>query len=143
VDEMDKEQLKQEILNVLEKRQTGVLASVKQSKPHSRYMTFYHDELTFYTPTSIETHKAEEIQENPNVHLLVGYDGEGYGDPYLEVEGTATIQDDQGLKEKFWSEQMSHYFDGPNDPNYILLKIKPSLIRLMNSEENSPLTLEL
>jgi general stress protein 26 len=38
---------------------------------------------------------------------------------------------------------MSHYFDGPNDPNYILLKISPSLIRLMNSEENSPLTLEL
>jgi general stress protein 26 len=143
VDGMDKEQLKHEILDVLEKRQTGVLASVKQNKPHSRYMTFYHDGFTFYTPTSIETHKAEEIQDNPNVHLLVGYDGEGYGDPYLEVEGTATIEDDSVLKEKFWSEQMSHYFDGPNDPNYILLKVNPSLIRLMNSEEKAPLTLEL
>ncbi|AYC30557.1 pyridoxamine 5'-phosphate oxidase family protein [Paenisporosarcina cavernae] len=140
---MDKEQMKKKILEVLERRQTGVLATVKQNKPHSRYMTFFHDELTFYTPTSIETHKAEEIEENPNIHALVGYEGEGYGDPYLEIEGTSTIQDDKELKEKFWSEQMSHYFEGPNDPNYVLLEIKPSLIRLMNSEEKEPQVLEL
>lgn len=140
---MDNEQTKNKVLEVLEKRQTGVLASVKKNKPHSRYMTFYHDELTFYTPTSIETHKAEDIKENPNVHLLVGYEGEEYGDPYLEIEGTATIRDDQGLKEKYWSEQMKHYFEGPNDPNYILLEIKPSLIRLMNTEEHEPQIIEL
>ncbi|WNB91918.1 pyridoxamine 5'-phosphate oxidase family protein [Bacillus sp. NEB1478] len=140
---MDKAELKNKVLEELEKRQTGVLATVKQNKPHSRYMTFFHEDLTFYTPTSIETHKAEEIKENPNVHLLVGYEGEGYGDSYLEVEGIATIQDDIALKEKYWSEQMSHYFNGPEDRNYILLKIKPSSIRLMNSDENAPLTLEL
>ncbi|MDR7074938.1 pyridoxamine 5'-phosphate oxidase family protein [Fictibacillus barbaricus] len=140
---MDKAEIKNKVLEELEKRQTGVLATVKQNKPHSRYMTFFHDNLTFYTPTSSETHKTEEIKENPNVHLLVGYEGEGYNDPYLEVEGTAEIKDDKELKEKYWSEQMSHYFDGPEDPNYILLKIEPSLIRLMNSEEKDPLTLEL
>ncbi|MBN3552822.1 pyridoxamine 5'-phosphate oxidase family protein [Fictibacillus nanhaiensis] len=140
---MDKEQMKNKVFEVVDKKQTGVLATVKKNKPHSRYMTFFHDELTFYTPTSIETHKADEIQENPNVHVLVGYDCEGYNDPYLEIEGTATIRDDQGLKEKFWNEQMKHYFEGPNDPNYILLEIKPSLIRLMNDGEHEPQTLEL
>jgi general stress protein 26 len=144
VEELDNVQLKDKVLEILEKRETGVLATVKQNKPHSRYMTFFHENLTFYTPTSIETHKTEEIKENPNVHLLVGYEGEGYGDPYLEVEGTATIQDDQGLKEKYWNEHMSHYFEGPKDPNYVLLKIEPSLIRLMNSDgEKSQQTLEL
>ncbi|MBD7965959.1 pyridoxamine 5'-phosphate oxidase family protein [Fictibacillus norfolkensis] len=140
---MDKEQMKNKVFEVVDKKQTGVLATVKKNKPHSRYMTFFHDELTFYTPTSIETHKADEIQDNPNVHVLVGYDGEGYNDPYLEIEGTATIRDDQGLKEKFWNDQMKHYFEGPNDPNYILLEIKPSLIRLMNDSEHEPQTLEL
>lgn len=140
---MDKEQIKNKVFEVLEKKQTGVLASVKKNKPHSRYMTFFHDDLTFYTPTSIDTHKADEIQDNPNVHVLVGYEGEGYNDPYLEIEGTATIRDDQGLKEKFWNDQMKHYFDGPNDPNYILLEIKPSLIRLMNAGEHEPQILEL
>ncbi|MFG6497602.1 pyridoxamine 5'-phosphate oxidase family protein [Fictibacillus sp. UD] len=140
---MDKEQIKNKLFEVLEKKQTGVLATVKNNKPHSRYMTFFHDDLTFYTPTSIDTHKAEEIQDNPNVHVLVGYEGEGYNDPYLEIEGTATIRDDQGLKEKFWNDQMKHYFEGPNDPNYILLEIKPSLIRLMNAGEHEPQTLEL
>lgn len=140
---MDKEQMKNKVFEVLDKKQTGVLATVKNNKPHSRYMTFFHDDLTFYTPTSIDTHKAEEIQDNPNVHVLVGYEGEGYNDPYLEIEGTATIRDDQGLKEKFWNDQMKHYFDGPNDPNYILLEIKPSLIRLMNAGEHEPQILEL
>ncbi|MDM5318323.1 pyridoxamine 5'-phosphate oxidase family protein [Fictibacillus sp. b24] len=140
---MDKEQIKNKVFDVLEKKQTGVLATVKNNKPHSRYMTFFHDGLTFYTPTSIDTHKAEEIQDNPNVHVLVGYEGEGYNDPYLEIEGTATIRDDQGLKEKFWNDQMKHYFEGPNDPNYILLEIKPSLIRLMNAGEHEPQILEL
>ncbi|WP_137792133.1 pyridoxamine 5'-phosphate oxidase family protein [Bacillus sp. E(2018)] len=140
---MDKEQMKNKVFEVVDKKQTGVLATVKKNKPHSRYMTFFHDELTFYTPTSIETHKADEIQDNPNVHVLVGYDGEGYNDPYLEIEGTATIRDEQGLKEKFWNDHMKHYFDGPNDPNYILLEIKPSLIRLMNDGEHEPQTLEL
>ncbi|MBH0176028.1 pyridoxamine 5'-phosphate oxidase family protein [Fictibacillus phosphorivorans] len=140
---MDKEQMKNKVFEVVDKKQTGVLATVKKNKPHSRYMTFFHDELTFYTPTSIETHKADEIQDNPNVHVLVGYDGEGYNDPYLEIEGTATIRDDQGLKEKFWNDQMKHYFEGPNDPNYILLEIKPSLIRLMNDGKHEPQTLEL
>jgi general stress protein 26 len=40
------------------KRQMGVLVSVKQNKPHSRYMTFYHEDLTFYTPTSFETQEG-------------------------------------------------------------------------------------
>ncbi|KZE67561.1 general stress protein [Fictibacillus phosphorivorans] len=140
---MDKEQMKNKVFEVLEKKQTGVLASVKNNKPHSRYMTFFHDDLTFYTPTSIDTHKADEVQDNPNVHVLVGYEGEGYNDPYLEIEGTATIRDDQRLKEKFWNDQMKHYFDGPNDSNYILLEIKPSLIRLMNAGEHEPQILEL
>ncbi|NQD65596.1 pyridoxamine 5'-phosphate oxidase family protein [Bacillus haikouensis] len=135
--------LKQHILKVLEDSKVGTLATVKDSKPHSRYMTFFNDELTLYTPTSKETHKAEEIESNPNVHILLGYEGEGYGDTFVEIQGQASIETSGEYKEKLWNKHLEKWFDGQDDPNYIVLKITPGTIRLMNDEEGSPHTLEL
>ena len=137
------EQLKTEILNILKENKTGTLATVKNNKPHTRYMTFYNKELTLYTPTGKDTYKVEEIDQNPNVHILIGYTGEGIGDTFLEIEGTAKIDDSQETKDQLWNEEISKWFDGPNDPNYIVLKIAPSTIRYMNKEEETPQVLEL
>lgn len=69
---MDQQQLKEKIIEVIDANKVGTLATVKGSRPHSRYMTFFNDNLTLYTPTNKETHKAEEVDENPNVHILLG-----------------------------------------------------------------------
>ena len=140
---MDKQKLNKEVLDILKKHKVGTLATVVDNKPHSRYMTFFNDELMLYTPTNKNTHKAEEIDENPNVHILLGYEGEGFGDEYIEFEGKASISEDQRLKEKIWNDQMKNWFEGPNDPDYIILAIKPNKIRLMNSGQESPQTLEV
>lgn len=140
---MDKQKLNKEVLDILEEHKVGTLATVVDNKPHSRYMTFFNDELMLYTPTNKNTHKAEEIDENPNVHILLGYEGEGYGDSYIEFEGKASISEDKELKDKIWNDHMKNWFEGPNDPNYIVLAIKPNKIRLMNSEHESPQTLEV
>lgn len=140
---MSQAELKQQILKVLDESKVGTLATVKNNKPHSRYMTFSHDELTLYTPTSNETHKTDEIEDNPNVHILLGYEGEGYGDTFVEIEGRAYVEDSAHYKEKLWNDHMKRWFEGPDDPNYIVLKIQPTAIRLMNDEEDSPQSLEL
>ncbi|WP_064094361.1 pyridoxamine 5'-phosphate oxidase family protein [Rossellomorea aquimaris] len=140
---MSTAEIKQQILGVLEESKVGTLATVKNNKPHSRYMTYYHDDLTLYTPTSKDTHKTDEIDDNPNVHILLGYEGRGYGDTFVEIEGKASIEDSSEYKEKLWNEHLKKWFEGPNDPNYIVLKIEPTLIRLMNDDEGSPHTLEL
>jgi general stress protein 26 len=136
-------ELKQQILKVLDESKVGTLATVKNNKPHSRYMTFSHDELTLYTPTNKETHKTDEIEDNPNVHILLGYEGEGYGDTFVEIEGRATIEESSHYKEKLWNDHMKKWFVGPEDPEYIVLKIQPVSIRLMNDDEDSPQSLEL
>ncbi|WP_261134857.1 pyridoxamine 5'-phosphate oxidase family protein [Bacillus sp. Marseille-Q3570] len=140
---MAQKDLKEKVLSVLDRSKFGTLATVKNNKPHSRYMTFHHDGLTLYTPTDKDTHKAEEIDENPNVHILLGYNGDGLGDAYVEVEGKAVIKKDGGLKEKLWTSHMEKWFEGPDDPNYIVLEIQPTLFRLMNSDEKSPQVLEV
>ncbi|MFQ3545104.1 pyridoxamine 5'-phosphate oxidase family protein [Halobacillus rhizosphaerae] len=141
---MNQEELKKKIYNVLDQHKVGTLATVKNNKPHSRFMTFSNDdEFTFYTPTSSETHKTDEIEKNPNVHILIGYEGEGNGDAYLEVEGQAKVREDQKIKDWLWSEEMERWFSSKQDTNYIVLEIYPESIRLMNADANTPETLEL
>ncbi|MGJ9381946.1 pyridoxamine 5'-phosphate oxidase family protein [Salipaludibacillus sp. CF4.18] len=129
---MTQQELKNKVLDIFKENKIGTLASVKNNRPHSRYMTFYNEEFTLYTPTHKNTHKAEEIKENPYVHILLGYEGEGLGDKFIEVEGKATISNSDKLKEELWKEDFENWFDGKDDPNYIVLEIKPSMIRLMN-----------
>ncbi|MBA2176724.1 pyridoxamine 5'-phosphate oxidase family protein [Halobacillus locisalis] len=141
---MNQEELKAKIHEVMENHKVGTLATVKDGKPHTRYMTFSNnDAFTFFTPTNRETHKAEEIEENPNVHILLGYEGEGYGDGYLEIEGQAKIRDDQDIKDWLWNDRMKRWFDSKDDPEYIVLEIMPEAIRLMNEGEDTPEILEL
>ncbi|WP_408009362.1 pyridoxamine 5'-phosphate oxidase family protein [Pseudalkalibacillus sp. A8] len=140
---MEQKDLEEKVLNVLDDSKFGTLATVKNNKPHSRYITFHHEGLTMFTPTHKDTHKAEEIEENPNVHILLGYNGEGLADAYLEVEGKAALKNDDGLKEKLWTNHMDRYFEGPDDPNFIVLEIQPTLFRLMNTEAKSPQVLEV
>ncbi|MCY9672136.1 pyridoxamine 5'-phosphate oxidase family protein [Bacillus pumilus] len=140
---MSQEELKQKVLNLLDEQKVGTLATVEQDKPHTRYMTFFHEGLTLYTPTSKETHKADEIEKNPNVHILIGYSGEGFGDTYAEIEGTATLTDDPDLIDRLWSEEMEKWFKGKDDPNLVILKIDPTSIRYMNEGSRTPAELSL
>ncbi|MCD5322376.1 MULTISPECIES: pyridoxamine 5'-phosphate oxidase family protein [Pontibacillus] len=140
---MNDQQAKDKILEVLDHHKIGTLATVQQNKPHSRYMTFHNEELHLYTATDKDTHKAEEIENNPYVHILLGYDGDGFKDPYIEVEGKAVINDSKELKEKLWNDYMKHWFKGPEDPDYIVLDIQPTQIRLMNVEGEDPKTIQL
>ena len=90
---------KEEALKILDKNMIGTMATVQHNKPHSRYMTFFNEEFTS-TATSKKTHKAEELQQNPNTHILLGYDGHGLGDSFLEIEGTVIESDDEAMKKK-------------------------------------------
>lgn len=123
---------------ILNNQLIGTMATIEGDKPHNRYMTFYNDNFTLYTVTSKNTHKVEELSKNPYTHILIGYDGKGFGDAYLEIEGKAEVSSDEGMKEKVWNKVLRFWFDGPDDPNMVVLKIVPSQIRIMNSKGNDP-----
>lgn len=140
---MNQQEIRNAIENIIINSKTGIMATVKGNKPHARYMTFFHKDLTLYTPTSKDTDKSEEVTENPNTHILLGYDGNGFGDAYVEYEGEVTIKEDEELKMKLWDDNMKNWFDGPNDPNLIVLEIRPKQIRLKNKKGSPSQTLEL
>lgn len=129
---------KDTVKKILDESFVGTMATVVNNKPHSRYMTFMNEGLTLYTATNKKTDKVDELQANPNTHILIGYDGEGFGDAYVEYAGRVTISSDEGLKEKIWNDHMKDWFEGPDDPNLVILKIEPEAIRLMNKKGQPP-----
>ncbi|MFY3793091.1 pyridoxamine 5'-phosphate oxidase family protein [Ureibacillus sp. MALMAid1270] len=128
---------------ILEDNMIGTMATIENNKPHSRYMTFFNDNFTLYTVTSKDTHKVEELSNNPYTHILIGYDGKGFGDSFLEIEGKVEISSDESIKEKVWNKALRFWYDGPDDPRMVVLKITPSQIRLMNTKGEDPKIVEL
>lgn len=126
-------------LKILKESTVGTMATIQENKPHTRYMSFFSDEFTLYTATSKHTEKVDELEANPHTHILIGYEGKGMGDEYLEIEGTVGISDDESVKEKVWNKHMKPWFSGPEDPDLVILKVSPDSIRLMNKKGEDPI----
>lgn len=126
------EDLKEKVIKIISNHRTGILSSVENNKPHSRYMTFYNDDLTLFSPTKLDTEKIGEIKKNPAVSILLGYENKKQADAYVEITGNAVINDSQSLKVKYWEEPFSKWFDGPEDANYVFLEIHPETVRILN-----------
>ncbi|MHA6260359.1 pyridoxamine 5'-phosphate oxidase family protein [Sporosarcina sp. CAU 1771] len=129
---------KKTALKILKESYVGTMATVQQNKPHARYMSFFSDELTLYTATSKKTQKVDELEANPHTYILIGYEGGGMSDEFLEIEGTVTLHDDETIKEKVWNKHMKPWFSGPDDPDLLVLKVSPDTIRLMNTKGGEP-----
>lgn len=140
---MSDQDLKEQVLKIISDHKTGILSSVENNKPHSRYMTFYNEDLTLFTPTKMDTEKIEEIEKNPAVSVLLGYEEKGQSDSYVEVSGTTSINDSQALKTQFWDKSFNKWFNGPEDPNFVFLQIQPETIRVLNIHDEPPKELTL
>lgn len=121
-------ELKEKILNILQNQQTGVLTTVRDHKPHSCFMIFFHQDLTLYVATDHLSRKVDVIKENNNVHVLIGNNGKSWGEEFIEVEADAYLEDSAQLKKQFWNDSLNKWLNGPEDPNYILLRLEPKNI---------------
>lgn len=140
---MNQEEARKTALKILDESHVGVLSTIKDDKPHSRYMTFFNQDFTLYTATSKQTQKVDEIESNPNAHILLGYEGEGVGDVFLEIEGKTEEHDDRAILEDLWNDHLKGWFTGPDDPDLLILSIKPIRARLMNKKGESPIAIDL
>lgn len=136
------EELKNKILTILSNHKIGTLATIQDSRPYSRFMMFFHEDLVLYTATNKDTHKVDEIKQNPNVHVLLGYEGTGWNDSYVEIEATASISDNQELKSKYWNNCLTEWLSSPDDPEYVLLQLTPESIRYYEKAGSKPEVLQ-
>lgn len=135
---MSNNDVKNQILSLLDDYTIGTLATIQDEKPYSRFMMFFHEDLVLYTATNKDTHKVEELEKNPYVHILLGYDGQGWSDPYVEVEAKVNVETNEELKKKFWNEKLKEWIKSPDDPNYLLLQLTPKRMRYFDKAGSKP-----
>ena len=131
---MSNNDLKERIAEVLKLNRIGVLSTIKNNRPYARYMTFHHEGFTLFTPTAEDTHKVEDIEDNPHVHILLGYEERDRGEAFIEVEAEAEIATDPDDRKKAWSEKVAEQYSGPDDDRFIVLVCRPSVIRYYDDE---------
>jgi general stress protein 26 len=136
---MQKQELKNCILDVITKYPVGSLATIKDGKPWVRYMAVQpQDDLTLFTTTFALSRKVYQIRKNGEVHLAFGADPSNWALPYVNVEGTAEILTDAESKMRCWKEEYKQYYKGPDDPNYVVIRIVPRVIEYMAVGAHQP-----
>lgn len=139
---MELQYIKNEINKIINENRLGTLSTIKGDQPYSRLMIFRNEEFLLYTISSKNTEKVQDILANNKVHILLGFQGGGYGKPYLDITAEATIHDEKELKDRLWHDNFLKYLTGPEDPNYIVIRCDPKTIRLMSHPElGKPYTL--
>ncbi|KUP09029.1 general stress protein [Bacillus coahuilensis m2-6] len=135
--------LKDKVLAVISDHQIGTLATIRGQKPYSRFMIFYNDDLTLFAASNSQTIKVDDMKQNPHVHILLGYGGDKLHDNYVEMEATASIEESQELKNKFWNESLKRWIPSADDPEYVLLRFTPDSILYYEEAGKEPQELSL
>ena len=132
--------LKKKILEVLIQRRVAAFATVTEDgKPWVRYVVASPDEdlnLTF--PTHLKSRKVAHLRRNPEAHLTCGVAALETARHYVQVAGTAEIVTEEAARKAHWRPFLSNYFQGPDDPDYCLVVVKPYRIEYVSMDAWSP-----
>ncbi|MBI4865220.1 MAG: pyridoxamine 5'-phosphate oxidase family protein [Candidatus Riflebacteria bacterium] len=113
----------------------AALATVTpDGNPWVRTMMVHADGLTLYSATSLDSRKIGHIKNNPSVALTISLDPTDMASPYLVIDALAEILTDRKVKKAHWSKGLAEYFEGPDDPNYCILKYSPRVIEYMGGK---------
>ncbi|MFA6079025.1 MAG: pyridoxamine 5'-phosphate oxidase family protein [Candidatus Omnitrophota bacterium] len=138
---MEKDALKDRILDVIKGAHLATLATISEGKPAARYMVIHQDDgLNLYTVTFANSRKVKQISQNNNVYVLIGGEPKNYQAPYVNIQATAGVLSDPETKKRCWSESLKSYFSGPEDPNYVVIKITSQVIEYMAPNAHHPET---
>lgn len=77
---------------------------------------------TLWFGTSKSSGIAAELKQEQ--HVLLGYT---HGDSeWASVNGTARLVDDRAKIKELWNPFWKNYFEGPDDPNLVLIEVTPT-----------------
>lgn len=139
---MEQEKAVERITEILNDSKIGILSTAKDNVPNARYMWFYNDGITLYAKTNDESPKFEEIEENPQGFVLLGFHDEK-NHAFVEYYGEIEVIRDQETIDWLWEDDDKAFFDNQENPHLVALKINPSAIKIMNDDEFQDVQLSL
>lgn len=142
---MNREDFKSTLKEILDNNKIGTLATIRDNQPISRYMYFYNDGLTLYAYTKKDTYKVEDLEENPNSHVLLGYEErDDLGERYVEIQGKASLPEEVSPDvDEMLADLGKRYEKLKEEGDLQIIKIDIDAARIMNDEDTEPKTVEL
>jgi general stress protein 26 len=138
------EDLKQKIYDIGATLQMTSCATVTEDgKPWVRnVMGKIDNELTYRFCTHLGSRKVKQIENNNSVHVLLGVNEVEKAQNWIQFSGVAEVTTDKEERHTFWYDMLEHIFSGPDDPNYCVVKVKPTQIELHSMASMTPLVWE-
>lgn len=130
--------LKKKILKVIKGSKLASLATIANGKPWVRYVVARSEGLTIYICTFKNSRKVKQIKKNPNVHITIGGSMENMEAPYVQIAAYAKVRSDAGIRKRLWMPFMKKYYTGVDDPQYVVIEVRPVLIEYMSTESHTP-----
>ncbi|SEO72975.1 pyridoxamine 5'-phosphate oxidase family protein [Mucilaginibacter sp. AW1-7] len=98
---------------------TGIPANVRPMSVQQ-----VDDEGNLWFLSANDSHKNEDLQKDPMVHLL--FQGSAHSD-FLNVYGIATVSEDKEKIKELWEPILKVWFtDGIDDPRISVIKVEPT-----------------
>lgn len=118
---------KETALQILKENEIGVMATNNSGVPNSRYMTFMYIDSMLYTVAKQDSTVVQELKVNPATHILLGYEGEGILETFIEIEGHAATTLHDIVKQ-----QLLEKYPAAASEEFVVIQITPSRMRIMN-----------
>ncbi|RLE35257.1 hypothetical protein DRJ58_00330 [Candidatus Acetothermia bacterium] len=130
-------ELEEELWEILDEADVDLLITMGEDGfPYIRPMTllaYEEDTGVLWFATSRISRKVSHIQRNPKVTaFFLAFER----DAYAAFFGEAELLDDPKLKREFWEDDWAEHWDGPEDPDYVLLRIRSKKAQFYLVEED-------
>jgi general stress protein 26 len=125
--------VKARILQIWSQPQLTALATVtREGKPWVRYvLTTADEDLNVRFVTDSKTRKVEQIAANPEVHLVAGVSHPTDFGRWVQLSGRAEMSLAAEDRRLAWRDELGAYFDGQNDPRFVVGIVRPYRIEYM------------
>ena len=100
------------------------LHNLEQWPELEEFMAPAREEFVAYFSTNTSSPKVAHVRANPKAAAYY-CDGEQYHG--LMLRGTVEVVDDRAVKEALWYDESKKYYpQGPDDPDYTVLRFRPT-----------------
>lgn len=128
-------QLKDEIVKILEREKSITLATSANNKVTARTMSHVNEDLTIYFQTGGSSEKAQQIEQNPNVAFAVAN---------IQIEAIARKyghpmeSKNKGFADKYKDKFPAYFEKYTNLPDEILFGAYPLKIKMYKYVDGNP-----
>jgi len=99
------------------------------------------EDLVFYFATGAQSNKLKEIRKNPSASVFLYRPADHSS---ISALGKAEIVTDEATRKQYWKDKWTAYWKtGPTDPAYVLIRIVPKKVVLLDYATHKQEAIEL